>query len=223
MRPGEKPEIASLLPFSAMGETQREQIFAASFLQVFPPQLVLFHEKQEADFLHILIDGQIELFASANGRDTTLKIVEPVRSFILAAVVSDLPYLMSARTLMASRVMLIPARLLREMVTSDLALMQATMNELALGFREMVSALKNLKLRASTERLAKLLLEQDLHQDREGLVTLNTEKRLIASLLGMSPESLSRSFAALTSHGVNSQGSVIHITDRSALEHFLNA
>ena len=65
--------------------------------------------EQRADFLHVLVDGLAELYTSVGDRDTTMRIVQPVRSFILAAVVTDLPYLMSARTLESSRVLLVPA------------------------------------------------------------------------------------------------------------------
>ena len=94
MRPGEKPEIAHLPLFREMQDEQRERIFSGSFLQVFPPQLTLFELGQHPDFLHVLIDGLVELYATSAGRDTTMRIVEPVTSFILAAVVTDMPYLM---------------------------------------------------------------------------------------------------------------------------------
>jgi CRP/FNR family transcriptional activator FtrB len=68
-----------------MNEAERERIFSASFLQVFPPQLTLFEQGQKADFLYVLVDGLIELFASGAGRDTTMRTIEPVSSFILAA------------------------------------------------------------------------------------------------------------------------------------------
>jgi CRP/FNR family transcriptional activator FtrB len=124
-----------------MHEGQRERIFSGSFLQVFPPQLTLFELGQRPDFLHVLVDGLVELYAHSAGRDTTMRIVEPVTSFILAAVVTDQPYLMSARTLVASRILLVPAALVREVVKDDCALMQATMRELAQAYRGMVRAL----------------------------------------------------------------------------------
>lgn len=106
MRPGERPEIASLPLFREMQESQRERIFSGSFLQAFPAQLTLFELGQHPDFLHVLVDGLVELFTHSAGRDTTMRIVEPVTSFILAAVVIDQPYLMSARTIAPSRILL---------------------------------------------------------------------------------------------------------------------
>ena len=220
MRPGERPEIANLPLFSEMQEAQRERIFSGSFLQVFPPQLTLFELGQNPDFLHVLVDGLVELYAHSAGRDTTMRIVEPVTSFILAAVVTDQPYLMSARTLAPSRILLVPAALVRELVKADPALMQATMRELAQAYRDMVRALTDMKLRQSAERLGNLILQQERRQGRTGKLQLKAEKRLLASLLGMTPENLSRAFGVLSGHGISVSAAQITITDRAALEAF---
>lgn len=220
MRPGERPEIANLPLFREMQASQRDRIFSGSFLQAFPPQLTLFELGQRPDFLHVLVDGLIELYAHSAGRDTTMRIVEPVTSFILAAVVTDQPYLMSARTIAPSRILLVPAALVREVVKDDCSLMQATMRELALAYRDMVRALTDVKLRQSAERLGNLILQQDRRQGGAGQVQLKAEKRLLASLLGMTPENLSRAFAVLGGHGVAVNGAAVTITDRAALEEF---
>ena len=220
MRPGEKPEIAQLQLFREMNELERDRIFAGSFLQVFPPQLTLFDAGQRADFLYVLVDGLVELYATCAGRDSTMRIVEPVTSFILAAVVTDMPYLMSARTLVASRILLVPAALMRELIRQDIALMQATMHELALGYRDLVRALTDMKLRQSAERLGNLILQHERRQGGRGTVRLPVEKRVLASLLGMTAENLSRAFGLLANHGTMVEGAQVTITDRAALQAF---
>ena len=179
MRAAERPEIARLPLFGGMNELERERIFGGSFLQAFPPQLTLFDIGQRADFLHVLVDGLVELFASGGGRETTVRIVEPVSSFILAAVVNDLPYLMSARTLDASRVLLVPAALVRELIERDKELMKAAMRELASDYRDLVRSLTDMKLRQSAERLGNLLIQQERRQGGTGMVQLRAEKRLL--------------------------------------------
>lgn len=220
MRIGEKPEIARLPLFRDMDDARRERIFSGSFLQVFPPQLTLFETGQQADFLHVLVDGLVELYATGAGRDTTMRIVEPVTSFILAAVITDMPYLMSARTLASSRILLVPAALMREVIKQDTALMQATMHELALGYRDLVRALTDMKLRQSAERLGNHLLEHSMRHGDLWEFELSGEKRVLASLLGMTPENLSRAFGVLRQHGVATNGSKVRIEDRPALAAF---
>ncbi|WP_219895076.1 cyclic nucleotide-binding domain-containing protein [Aquisediminimonas profunda] len=220
MREGERPEIAKLPLFAEMDEDKRNRIFTASFLQAFPPQLTLFEVGQHADFLHVLVDGLVELYTTNAERDTTMAIIEPVHSFILAAVITDQPYLMAARTLSASRVLLIPAELLRAVIQHDVALMQETMRELAMGYRGLVRALTDLKLRQSTERLGNFLLLESRKLGGARRLRLRGEKRLFASLLGMTPENLSRAFSALGKHGVIVEGANIVIDNPVALEAF---
>ena len=220
MRIGEKPEIARLPLFREMDERQRDIVLAGSYLQVFPPQLILFEAGQGADFLHVLVDGLVELFVTGNGRDTTMRIVEPVSSYILAAAVTDMPYLMSARTLASSRILLVPASQLRRAIREDAALMQATMNELALWSRDLVRALADMKVRQSAERLGNYLLEYSNHIGNREQFELRGEKRLLASLLGMTPENLSRAFGTLKHHGVTLDGSQVTIANRERLSRF---
>lgn len=218
MRAAEKPEIAALPLFRDMAESERDRIFSGSFLQIFPPQLTLFEVGQRADFLHVLVDGLAELYTSVGERETTMRIVTPVHSFILAAVITDMPYLMSARTLEASRILLVPAALVREVVKKDTALMEATMKELALAYRDLVLTLADAKLRQSTERLGRYLLKEAVEQGNAETIKLPAEKRVLASLLGMTPENLSRSFGLLKKFGVSVKGENVTISDRDKLE-----
>ncbi len=203
-----------------MDDGRREEILANAYLQVFPPQLTLFEAGQNADFLYVLVDGLAELYAQSAGRETTMRIVEPVTSFILAAVVTDLPFLMSARTLVSSRVLMVPAANLRDAIKQDPALMQAAMHELAFGYRDLVRALTDMKLRQSAERLGNLILQTETQQGGNGTVRIKSEKRLIASLLGMTPENLSRAFGVLGAHGIEVEGALVRITDRDSLVQF---
>jgi CRP/FNR family transcriptional activator FtrB len=108
---------------------------------------------------------------------------------------------------------------MRDVVGKDHALMEATMRELALAYRDLVLALADMKLRQSAERLGNLLLQQAPSGcARQGAI--GTEKRLLASLLGMTPENLSRAFAVLGQHGVGANGTTAIITDRVALSPF---
>lgn len=220
MRIGEKPEIARLPLFREMAESQRDIVLAGSYLQVFPPQLTLFEAGQSADFLHVLVDGLVELFVGGNGRDTTMRIVEPVSSFILAAALTDMPYLMSARTLASSRILLVPASQLRRAIGKDSALMQAAMHELALWSRDLVRALTDMKVRQSAERLGNYLLEYSSRSGNREKFELRGEKCLLASLLGMTPENLSRAFGTLKNHGVALDGAQVTIENLERLRLF---
>ena len=161
------------------------------------------------------LDGWLPILGSWNGRETTVMTVRPVSAFIVAATIKDQPYLMSARTLEKSRIALIPSEDVREAFSVDPVFARAVVTELASGYRGAIKSLKNLKLRSGNERLANYLLQ--LRGDGPDTFELTLEKRRLASLLGMSPENLSRAFNSLRAYGVKVEGPMITLGDVRAL------
>ncbi|MGK2741602.1 cyclic nucleotide-binding domain-containing protein [Tepidicaulis sp. LMO-SS28] len=218
MRPDDLPHIKDLPLFSEMEEERFAQLVEGAFLQNFPPGVELFSEGEPADFLYVVTEGHVELYASANNRETVIGILEPVTAFILAAAVSDAPYLMSARTLDKSRLLMIPASKFREMTGSDSQLTTAVLRELAKGYRTLVKAHKEMKLRTALERVANYLLRENKRQGSAGHFVLQHDKRILAALLGMTPENLSRAFGSLQEYGVTVEGTRITLSKLKDLE-----
>lgn len=219
MRPDDLPQIRELNIFEGISDENFDELMRASFLQTFPAQMELIEEGEPADFLHIVVEGCVELFASTNGRESTMAMVYPVSSFILAAILRDAVYLMSARTNKKSRVLMIPAMSVREVFDKDPAFSKAMVMELANCYRGVIKEHKNLKLRTSVERLANRLLRYRQKQQSDQ-VTLPYDKKILASNLGMTPENLSRAFNTLKPYGVKVEGNKITLTDIEALATF---
>lgn len=220
MRPSESAIIRALPLFQAMSEKNFATLMQAAFLQRFPAHVNLITEGDQPDFLHIVTEGTVELFAQHDGHETTLDIIKPVTTFILAAVIRDDVYLKSARTLAPAQILMVPAQTVRDVFGRDAAFARAIVNELADRYRGVVRALKNEKLRTSTERLANWLLQANAQQANGHTIGLPCDKRTLASHLGMTPENLSRSFSQLAKHGVRTSGRDIVIDDPSALRQF---
>lgn len=220
MRHENRSQVKELGLFRDMSEEAFDRMLAGSFLQRFPAHVVLIREGDPADFLYVVIDGGVELYSNWRDRETTMAIVQPVSTFILAAVIRDAPYLMSARTITSSNILMIPSQNVRMSMAADGAFSVAMVRELAAGFRGVVKAQKNIKLRSGVERLANYLLHLADGQRSAGAVELPVEKKLLASFLGMSPENLSRAFSTLKSYGVVVDGSSVKITNPDDLRQF---
>jgi CRP/FNR family transcriptional regulator, transcriptional activator FtrB len=100
-----------------------------------------------------------------------MAVLVPISSFILAASISDRPYLMSARTIEKSRIALIPSEDVRRAFADDREFATAIVMELAGGFRSAIRQAKDLKLRSSVERLANYLTRIDGRPETPGLST----------------------------------------------------
>jgi CRP/FNR family transcriptional regulator, transcriptional activator FtrB len=214
-------EIVRALPlFRGMQQAHFLTLIGAGYLQRFPQRVVLLHEGQRPDFLHVLVEGAVEFFSASRGRETTLSFLMPPGAFILAAVVLDQLYLKSARTMEGSMVVLIPAEGVRDVFNKDPAFARAVVAELALRYRGLVKDLKNQRLRSGLERLANWILAHNEKVGRPGSFRLPIEKKALANLLGMRPENLSRSFAELADLGVRVDGAKVTIVDIEALTEF---
>lgn len=217
MRNDEIAEMQSLPLFDGVAPAHVNAMLKASFLQRFPARVELVHEGEPADFLHVIVDGQVEVYSTYRDRETTVAVVGSGHSFIVAAVVLDRIYLKSARALTSARILMIPAEAVRRYFGEDAAFARSLALELAMAYRSVVKELKNQKLRSSLERLANWLLVQGEPSSQRREFKLPFDKKILASRLGMAPEVLSRCFTALVPYKVVVKGAAILIEDADAL------
>lgn len=214
------PEIRKLDLFAHMTEEHFHALMRGGYVQTFPPQIELITEGEQSDFLHIVVSGSVDLFATWNGRETSMMTVQPIETFILAATIRNAPYLMSARTLEKSRIVLIPSQDVRTIFDLDGDFARAIVTELSQGYRAVIKSQKELKLRTSLERLANYVLRQQKRGASGVTFELDFEKRRLASVLGMTPENLSRAFKGLQPYGVTVDGTHVTVSDQAELERF---
>lgn len=203
--------------FSTMSDEHFDDLFKMAYLQRFPEQVQLVTEGDSAEFLHVVIEGTVELFGSSNDRETTMFLLRPVTTFNLSAVLNDTVYLMSARTLDKAKVLMIPAENVRNLMQLDPVFAREMAAELSKRYRMVLKILKEQKLRTGVERLANYLLRLNEQSKGGGKIELTEDKRTLAGLLGMTPEYLSRAFSTLRKHGVEVRGSKISLTNLSDL------
>ena len=224
LRPYELAQLKALPLFSEMKEGSLASLLDAALLQQFPTGVILLREGDHADFLHVLVEGLVEIFTEQNGGEWGISLIEPVSTFILAAVVSDQPYLNSARTLADSRVLLIPAQRVRAIFDQDVAFARIVARELAFAYRSSIKKLKGYMARSSVERLANWILTEarkDAAQGNvQGNIVIPFDRGTLASHIGTTRENLSRSLALLTEHGVRIRGREIVIDRKELLEAF---
>lgn len=218
MRDADLDRVRALPLFSGCASETFRTLCAGAFLQRFPAGTTLLLEGDQVDFLYVLLDGVVELEGTWNDKETTLAILKPVSTFILSAVVLDADGLMTARTVDRSDILMLSGAAIRRVMMEDAHFAGAVAQELAGCYRGLVRTLKNQKLRGGLERLANYLITQRLRQGGDPTFTLPHDKRMLASLLGMTPENLSRSLAALADYGVEVHGPVVTISRPAVLE-----
>lgn len=181
----------------------------------------LFTSGDPPDYLHVLIEGPVKLVAEQfDGRESIIELLQPVDSFIMAAVLTAKPYLMTAVAVGPVRVLLIPGELLRELVGSDPRLALVMLASMGNQYRQLVRHIKDLRLRTAAQRLGVYLLQlADKEQGGETL-RLPFVKKLIAARLNVTPESLSRAIGELREAGVEMREDEVQLHDIEELRRF---
>jgi CRP/FNR family transcriptional activator FtrB len=214
-------EIVRGLPLFREVEPRRfSSLVSGAFLQRFPANLGLVREGVRPDFLHIVVEGLVELYSSVNDREIGVMVVGPVSAFVLAAVIMDAPYLNSARTLTSANILMIPAEQVRLVFGQDEHFARAIVQELASAYRVSIKKLKGQMGRTGVERLANWILLHLTRRGEGGSMTIPLDRTTLAAHLGTTRENLSRNFTQLALHGVHTKGREIEVDDIERLAAF---
>jgi CRP/FNR family transcriptional activator FtrB len=209
--------------FSGLPERRLVAMLAPSFVQSLPAGTVLCRQGEKPAFLHIVISGRVGLFGEWAGDEALVEVFGPGDALIVPAVALDLPALLTARMLEEGRILMWPAPSFRDQVRSNAALAYGAMYQLCGHWRLLVGQLKDLKLLSATERLATLLLSLAPRGVGAARVMLPGSRRLVAGMLGVAPQSLSRAFAGLRPIGISGGGREITIVDVGRLRELAGA
>lgn len=189
--------------FASAGDAALARLLRAAFAQLLPRGAVMFEQREQADFLHLLLEGSVGLQArDERGAETVVEIFGPGELFLVPAAVLRLPYLASGTALTDVRVLMIPADAFREALREDAAIGKATVELLARHWRLMVDQVVDLKLRPAERRLARFLARRVPEDAGAGVAPLAEPRAALAGRLGMTPETLSRSLASLEAKGL---------------------
>jgi len=128
------------------------------------------------------------------------------------------PFPANAVTMAASKLLFFPRREFVELVTSTPSLALSMLAMLSLRLRRFASQVESLSLKEVPGRLAAHLVYLAEEQGRTDQVVLDIPKGQLASLLGTSPETLSRIFARMSEEGlIRVDGKRIELLDYGEL------
>lgn len=214
-------ELLEQVPFLAgLERSLQESLLGHSEVRTYPKGKLLFKEGGSPDCLFVLLRGMVELYTCKGKKDAVVLIMWPNDVFMPAAALYDEPFLLSGRTLTPSRALLMNAPHVRDQVARQPELAERVTRIIAGQFRMAVRHIKDLKLRNGPARLGAFLYRLAEESGRNGFADLPLPKAVLASRLGLTAETLSRSLQTLSEHGLTVRGSRVIVTDRERLSDF---
>lgn len=186
---------------------------------------LIFSAGDDADSFYAVITGTVRLFIlTQDGSESIVHMFSDGESFAEAAMFGDGIFPLNAEVTAGTSLIRIEARPFLDALRAD---PQIAFSILALLSRHeafMMAEISQLRRLSPSQRLASYLLsltDKNRLEDHPRL-QLPLAKSLIASRIGIEPESLSRAFNRLSAYGVSCHGDVAEIASVHALREFVS-
>ena len=204
--------------FSRLPEAALQEVCASANLKRVPAGASLFHQGDKAERFYFLFSAQVKLHrVVCDGQEKLVEVIRAGESFAEALLFTGAPnYPVSATALKASLVASLHGPHYRRMLEQHPSICLDILGTLSIRLHQRLNEIDTLTLANASHRVVRFLYQSQ--EDDSGVVTLDVPKRLIASKLGIQPETFSRILHRLIESGMISvQRRRIEILDSQGL------
>lgn len=220
--------IASAPMFDGLDQAHTESLAAQSRPIFLPGGQVLFRRGTPSTGFYLVREGRMQLSVSnSEGTVKVLEIISPGGAFGHAVMFLRNPYPVDATALVDTHLVFVPDKAVDRILDEDPAMARLMLASMAKRLQAKIQDIAMLSLQSATQRIIAYILGamRDFGSDPAGqtgpstTVELPALKQVLASRLGMTPETFSRAVRTLTAEGLLSMdGSVVQIPDIAALD-----
>ncbi len=181
---------------------------------------IVLRRGEPARGLYIVAAGYVKMaIPSDRSREKVIEFIGPGQAFGEAVMFLDHPYLVDVQALEDGVLLWIDKRDIEEAISQSPVFAMQMLKGLSERFETLLRDIEVVNLHTSYERVAGYLLRQP----HEGALTqLLFNKRMIASKLGLTPETFSRALHQLSDDGLISvDNTMVRIHDRTGLQNLM--
>lgn len=196
-----------------------EAISHASTVQLAPNQL-LFNQGDPANAIYWVAEGIIKLFrASPQGDEKVIELVGSNRLFAEAVLFMGGQFPVNAAAQTPTRLIAIHGREFKAWLGQDVTRCFRLMSGMSARMHKLINEIDRLTLMKGADRLLQYLLDHsDPDDSGRQKVELEAPKQIIASRIGVKPETLSRLLHKLSDQGyIEICGSTLYMSDPEEL------
>jgi CRP-like cAMP-binding protein len=220
--------IASAPMFDGLNRSHVESLAARSRPISLPAGQVLFRRGTPSTGFYVVGEGRMQLSVSnSEGVVKVLEIVSPGGAFGHAVMFLREPYPVDATALVDTRLVFVPAGAVDTVLDGDPAMARLMLASMARRLQSKVQDIAMLSLQSASQRIIAYILgamrdsgtDPSAQAGPAATVELPSLKQVLASRLGMTPETFSRAIRALAAEGlITVDGSVVRVPDIGALD-----
>ncbi|OCC14936.1 Hcp transcriptional regulator HcpR (Crp/Fnr family) [Dissulfuribacter thermophilus] len=191
--------------FSGLSEENLQLFLKIAAKKVFKKGEMIFSEGDAATGFYVVLNGFVRIFKVSNqGREQTLHILGPGEPFGEVAVFVGIEYPAFAAAMEKCETLFFPKDSFIAMIKEHPSIALSMLGVLSMRLRSFTRMIEDLALKEVHQRLAAYLLAlSGLGDGKEAKeIRLNVSKNLLSTILGTSPETLSRAFKKMEENGL---------------------
>ena len=209
--------------FEGISEDDRSALIGIATKRSLPKNTTLFGEGDRAEGFYLILAGGVKVFKiSPDGKEHILHIFGPGEPLGEVAVFSGKDFPAFAETLKQSDLLYFPRSRFLDLASRQPQILLNMLATLSTRLRKFTQKIEQLTLKEVASRLSEALLEmagQSSVAGREDRVELRITKGQLASQLGTTPETLSRTFQKMTRLGlIRVEKRRVELLDRQGLQ-----
>ena len=215
-------KLYKLYMFSELQPNQIELLANGTRVVTVTKGETLFNRGDRAHGFYILLEGQIKLgIISPHGDEKVIGLIQPGESFGEAVLFLEQSFPIYAQATLDSKVLLITRDAIFDILDSDVTVVRRMLAGISARNRQLVNDIESISLQNSTQRMIGYLLQISAESLNPQRVQLPANKLTIASMLNLTPETLSRVMLRLNNAGlIEVNGKEIVITNVAGLRNF---
>jgi len=206
--------------FSGLEDEQFNEVLEHANTVELPQGHILFNQGDPATAFYWVADGVVRLYRSSpQGDEKVIELAGPNRLFAEAVLFMSGQFPVNAAAQVNSRLIAFDGRTFKDWLTKDASRCFRLMAGMSSRLHKLVNEIDRLTLMKGSDRLLQYLLDHsDPDETGRQRVEWEAPKQVIASRIGVKPETLSRLLHKLGDQGfIELEGNALYITDAANL------
>jgi CRP-like cAMP-binding protein len=214
--------LKSLRFFDGLDEDDIQTILNHAHLKNFPKKTTIHFHGDTADYFYIIMHGWVKLHQeTAEGNEVVIDVYTRGDSFGEDAIEKKTTYSHSAQALEDCQLIEISSQAIQSIMQDNPSLALHMINIMNHQIAKIRLENEHLAVMSTSQRVGCYLLQLCLSTDHcDGHIVFPYNKNLVATRLGMKPETFSRAMTELKAIGITVKGNDIYIADRYKLESY---
>ncbi len=208
--------------FKGLSEDNLQNLLSNSSVRSVEQGREIIQQGDEVKYLYFIVEGSVKtLRSSIDGDEATIRMLKAGDTFMDAVIFMGGTSPIRATALKPSKLLLIPASIIRSQVLRDGQLGDNLLHIVTWHYKNAMQQIDSIVTKTPVERLGYYFLKLHMEQDSESMdINLPFQKSMIANHLGMKPETFSRALKKLKEMGIDVDHERITMREAYSLCHF---